>query len=86
MDSRGALHAVNAIKNKRQYHISQNALLFELSMPNKDLKFISVNMLCKNLKFIDLQSNKLESLPEEISDLIFLEKLKVDNNQLKSLP
>ena len=80
MDSRGATHAINSIKNKRQYHISQNTLLFELQMPSKDLKFISVNMLCKNLKIIDLQNNKLESLPEEISDLMFLEKLKVDNN------
>ena len=43
-------------------------------------------MLCKNLKIIDLQNNKLESLPEEISDLVYLEKLKVDNNLLKTLP
>jgi Leucine-rich repeat (LRR) protein len=80
MDSRGAAQAINAVKNKRQYHISQNALLFDLSLPSKDLKFITVNMLCKNLKLIDLQNNKIEFLPEEISDLIFLEKLKVDNN------
>ena len=55
-------------------------------MPSKDLKFIAVNMLGRNLKIIDLQGNKLESLPEEVSDLVYLEKLKVDNNQLKYLP
>jgi Leucine-rich repeat (LRR) protein len=52
-------------------------------MPSKDLKFIAVNMLGRNLKIIDLQNNKLESLPEEVSDLVYLEKLKLDNNQLK---
>lgn len=55
-------------------------------MPSKELKFITVNMLSKNLKLIDLQNNKIETLPEEISDLIYLEKLKLDNNQLKHLP
>ena len=55
-------------------------------MPSKDLKFIAVNMLGRNLKIIDLQSNKLENLPEEISDLVFLEKLKLDSNQIKKLP
>jgi Leucine-rich repeat (LRR) protein len=66
--------------------MSQNALLFDLSLASKDLKYITVNMLSMNLKLIDLQGNKIEQLPEEISDLIFLEKLKVDSNQLKSLP
>jgi len=55
-------------------------------MPNKDLKFLTVNMLSKNLKLIDLQNNKIEMLPEEISELMFLEKLKIDNNIIKSLP
>jgi Leucine-rich repeat (LRR) protein len=55
-------------------------------MPSKELKFITVNMLSKNLKLIDLQNNKIETLPDEISDLIYLEKLKLDNNQLKKLP
>ena len=43
-------------------------------------------MLSKNLKLIDLQNNKIEMLPEEISELMFLEKLKIDNNIIKSLP
>lgn len=34
--------------------MSQNALLFDLSLTHKDLRFITVNMLSKNLKFIDL--------------------------------
>lgn len=58
--------------------MSQNALLFDLSLPNKDLKYITVNMLSKNLKLIDLQNNRIETLPEEIADLTYLEKLKVD--------
>jgi Leucine-rich repeat (LRR) protein len=37
-------------------------------------------MLSKNLKLIDLQNNKIKALPEEVADLFFLEKLKVDNN------
>lgn len=83
MDSRGA---AAAIKAKRSYNISETALLFDLSMPNKELKFISINMLSSNLKLIDLQNNKLESLPEEISNLRYLEKLKVDHNRLTELP
>jgi len=43
-------------------------------------------MLSKNLKIIDLQNNKLEILPEEISDLMHLEILKLDYNNLKQLP
>jgi Leucine-rich repeat (LRR) protein len=66
--------------------MSQNALVFDLSMPNKDLKYITVNMLSKNLKLIDLQNNRIEYLPEEIADLKYLEKLKVDSNNLKCLP
>ena len=86
MDSRGAAHAIGALKGKRLYHISQNALLFDLSLPSKDLKFITVNLLSKNLKLIDLQNNKIEALPEEVADLTFLEKLKIDNNLIKVLP
>ena len=66
--------------------MSENPLLVELSIPNKDIKFITVNMLCRNLKNIDIQNNKLESLPEEIGDLLFLERLKLDHNLLKRLP
>ena len=43
-------------------------------------------MLGQNLKLIDLQNNKIEALPEEIGDLILLEKLKIDNNLIKALP
>jgi Leucine-rich repeat (LRR) protein len=36
---------------------------------------------------VDLQSNCIEKLPEEMTDnLPFLEKLKVDSNQIKRLP
>ncbi len=58
MDSRGASQVISAANGggtrKKQYQISQNSLLFDLSMPDKDLKFISVNMLARNLKLIDL--------------------------------
>ena len=77
---------MNIGRTRKQYHMSQNAFLFDLSMPNKDLKFVTVNMLSKNLKLIDLQNNRIESLPEEISELLFLEKLKVDANNLTCLP
>jgi Leucine-rich repeat (LRR) protein len=86
MDSRGAAMAINSIKSKKQYQMSQNSRLFDLVLPSKDIKFITVNMLCKNLKIIDVQCNKLESLPEEIAELVFLEKLKLDSNLIKRLP
>lgn len=86
MDSRGAAMAINSIKSKKQYQMSQNSRLFDLVLPSKDIKFITVNMLCKNLKIIDVQCNKLESLPEEIAELVFLEKLKLDSNIIKRLP
>ena len=87
MDSRGAAQAISSLKNnKKLYQISDNSVLFDLSMPQKDLKCISINMLSKNLKIIDLQNNKLETLPEEISDLMHLEILKLDYNNLKQLP
>lgn len=78
--------AINSIKSKKQYQMSQNSRLFDLVLPSKDIKFITVNMLCKNLKIIDVQCNKLESLPEEIAELVFLEKLKLDSNLIKRLP
>lgn len=78
--------AINSIKSKKQYQMSQNSRLFDLVLPSKDIKFITVNMLCKNLKIIDVQCNKLESLPEEIAELVFLEKLKLDSNIIKRLP
>lgn len=86
MDSKGASQALNALKSAKKYNVSENANLFDLSLQNKELKYITVNMLSRNLKLIDLQNNKLESLPEEVSDLCFLEKLKVDHNVLKVLP
>ena len=86
MDSRGAAMAINSIKSKKRYQMSQNSRLFDLVLPSKDIKFITVNMLCKNLKIIDVQCNKLESLPEEIAELVFLEKLKLDSNLIKRLP
>lgn len=55
--------------------MSSNKQLKDLCMPNKDLKFLTVNMLSTNLKLIDLQGNKLASLPDEITDILCLEKL-----------
>ena len=43
-------------------------------------------MLSRNLKIIDLQCNKIETLPEDVSELYYLEKLKLDNNHLIKLP
>lgn len=45
---------------QKKYNLSDNPILFDLSLPSKDLKFITVNMLSKNLKLIDLQKNKIE--------------------------
>lgn len=55
-------------------------------MPNKQLKFITVNMLSTNLKMIDVQGNKLSSLPEEVANLHSLEKLQISNNFITKLP
>jgi Leucine-rich repeat (LRR) protein len=55
-------------------------------MPNKQLKFITVNMLSTNLKMIDVQGNKLSSLPEEVANLHSLEKLQISNNLITKLP
>ena len=69
LDSAGAASAIAAMKGHKKYQMSENAMLFDLSLPNKDLKFITVNMLSKNLKLIDLQNNRIEVLPDEISNL-----------------
>ena len=55
-------------------------------MPNKQLKFITVNMLSTNLKMIDIKGNKLSSLPEEVANLHSLEKLQISNNLITKLP
>ena len=72
MDSRGAKAA---IKSTKGYQMSQNSRVKDLQLPNKQLKFITVNMLSTHLKFIDVQGNKLSSLPEELANLHSLEKL-----------
>ena len=51
MDSRGALAAIKSVKG---YQMSQNSRVKDLQMPNKQLKFITVNMLSTNLKMIDV--------------------------------
>lgn len=87
VDSNGAMHAINAIKaSKKQYAISENPNFIDLNLANKDIKYLTVNMLSRNLKAVDIQSNKIESVPEELSMLVYLEKLKLDNNLLKRLP
>lgn len=68
IDSNGAMHAINALKaKKKHYQLSDNPNLIDLNLSNKELKHLTVNMLSRNLKCIDLQSNKLESIPEELS-------------------
>lgn len=43
--------------------------LTELVISKKDIKFVTVNMLNMNLKIINLQSNKIKLLPDEICDI-----------------
>jgi len=74
MDSGGAIAAIKSIKAQK-YQMSQNTRVKDLIMPGKNLKYITVNMLSPNLKMIDIQGNKLSSLPDEFSTLFHLEKL-----------
>lgn len=55
-------------------------------MPRINLKFVSINLFSKNLLNIDLSENKISSLPEEIATISTLEVLKIDQNQIVSLP
>ncbi len=43
-------------------------------------------MLSTNLKMIDVQGNKLSSLPEEVANLYSLEKLQISKNLITKLP
>jgi Leucine-rich repeat (LRR) protein len=55
-----------------------HADLAELILPSKDLKIFPP--LQRNLKTIDVSGNKLESLPDAICEIPFLQKLTVDDN------
>ena len=52
----------------------------------KNLRVINSSMLHANLKRLDLNQNKILSLPREVCDLKFLETLIADHNLLQSLP
>ena len=43
-------------------------------------------MLYPNLKMIDVQGNRLATLPEELADLKLLERLILNNNLIVRLP
>tara|TARA_B110000285_G_scaffold227158_1_gene287986 strand:+ start:1300 stop:1500 length:201 start_codon:yes stop_codon:yes gene_type:complete len=58
----------------------------ELIIANKDLKFITVNMLNMNLKSLNLSGNKIQTLPTEICDLVNLEELSIFKNYVNKLP
>ena len=62
--------------------------LIALNLFNKNLTLIplSIGIYMINLKYLDLNSNKLESLPESIGNLLNLRTLCLCNNKLKSLP
>jgi hypothetical protein len=47
------MQAINSIKVKK-YAINENPNLFDLSVPGKELKYLTVNMLSRNLKMIDI--------------------------------
>ncbi len=67
--------------------IKQLNKLDTLIIHSCDLKFFSANISALTLlKYVDLQDNKLESLPPGIGNLSLLEFLYLQENELESLP
>ncbi len=66
--------------------MDKNSNQIDLIICQKNIKYITVNMLNMNLKFINLSANKLQYLPDEITDLKQLVFLKIDRNIIKYLP
>jgi Leucine-rich repeat (LRR) protein len=71
---------------KKKYQMDKKSTQTELIISNKDIKFVTVNMLNMNLRSVNLSGNKIQSLPNEICDLVHLEDLSIFKNHVNKLP
>lgn len=58
----------------------------KLSFIKRDIKFLTVNMLNKNLVEIEVQNNKIKYLPDELCELSNLAMLNCSSNLIETLP
>ena len=80
------LNDLSSTTAKKKYQMDKKSTQTELVIANKDLKFITVNMLNMNLKSLNLSGNKIQTLPTEICDLVNLEELSIFKNYVNKLP
>lgn len=72
-----AMETITQISSLKELRVADNALSGELTSSIEQLT---------NLEVLELQGNKLSSLPEDIRALVNLRILNISNNQVKSLP
>ncbi len=63
-------------------------LLLELNLRLANLKEIEESLFHQNmfLRMIDLRNNRLEKIPDSISELPNLQKIRLDYNYIENLP
>ena len=72
--------------SRRRYQMDERSTQTRLAILDKDIKYVTVNMLNKNLIEIDLSGNKIGQVPDEICVLTKLQDLNLKCNRLKELP
>ena len=70
------------LPSRKRYQMDQRSTQTKLVVAKKDIKYLTVNMLNKNLIEIDLSGNKIGSLPDELCTLSCLETLDLSSNSL----